>query len=138
MKYTLIIIVLLMASFGQDADAQVYLDSPQCFNIVNEASYSVYGEISTDKHILPSGAEEEHKYAFKLSASQTLNEKGYPTFKRQFCAKGPFYNGLKLRLKLRTLIPIFECMTAVNKGDIIIRSEEQQDGTAKTYAICRE
>lgn len=99
--------------------------SPRCFNVINKAPYSVYGSINTNFFIRDDGIKTRHKSNFRLK----------PEAYAQFCTSGPFYDGEKLELVLRTLVPIFHCKTAVY-GDILIKGKRKPEGGTETWAEC--
>lgn len=101
------------------------LPSPQCFNIVNEAPYGVYGSLTTGKYQTPQGVIAHHRSNFRLE----------PGMQQQFCTTGPMYPDGKLELTLRSLVPLFTCHTGIN-GDVVIHGDKKPDGTIKTWADC--
>lgn len=98
---------------------------PYCFNLINQASYSVSGNIATNYFTRPDGIRARHRSNFRLEA------KG----RKEFCTSGPFYDGYKVELTLRTLVPIFSCKTTVT-GDVWIYGRQEADGSYKTTASC--
>ncbi len=100
-------------------------DEAQCFNVINRAPYSVFGSIHTNYYVRPDGVKTRHKSNFRLQPSE----------KAEFCTYGPFYDGQKVELVLRTLVPIFDCKTAVTE-DIIIYGRRKSEGGTETWATC--
>ena len=98
---------------------------PVCFNVMNEAPYSVYGGLESNELIRPDGIKTRHREQFRLETGRQA----------RFCTTGPFYEGGKLRLVLRSLVPLFDCYTAVT-GDIVIHGERLPEGGTKTWADC--
>lgn len=117
--------------------AQEVTASPICFSLRNEAPYMVFGEISTDYYTTPNGTQARHNASFRLEKSGARNPKtdNY-TDRRQFCSTGPFYDGRQIELTLRTLVPVFSCRTNIEMGEIVIHGVINQDGSAKTWAVC--
>lgn len=109
---------------------------PICFLVVNEAPYSVFGNFGTDQFTRPDGIDAHHRANFRLEPAGTMHEDGYPLDRSEFCSYGPFYEGRKLELTLRTLIPIFSCKTRIDQGPIVIKGKKQDDGTVETWAEC--
>lgn len=101
-------------------------DSPACFNVLNTAPYTVYGTIKTEEFIRPDGIKTRHRSNFRLESRHQA----------EFCTRGPFFEGRKIEITLRSLIPLFTCKTKVT-GDLIIRGEKTADGT-KTWVECIE
>lgn len=101
------------------------LPEPLCFNIINQAPYGVYGTVSTDYYTTPDGEKKRYVSNFNLKAGEHVN----------FCASGPFFEGRKVDLVLRTIIPIFSCKTGVT-GDVFIKGRRNAEGRAETWAEC--
>lgn len=99
--------------------------SPRCFNVINKAPYSVYGSIHTNFFIREDGIKTRHRSNFRLK----------PDAYAQFCTSGPFYDGEKIELVLRTLVPLFSCKTAIY-GDILIKGRRKPEGGTETWAEC--
>jgi hypothetical protein len=131
MKLFLIIVCLLIPS--SLACAQTYLDQPLCFTVKNNAPYGVYGEIQTAADTY-SGKQDvtskdvRHTATFRLAPQESV----------PMCTTGPLYEGGKVRLVLRTLLPVFECQSAIYHGaEILIQGRENKDGIGtKTWAEC--
>jgi hypothetical protein len=101
------------------------LDQPICFNIINKAPYSVFGSFNTSTYTTDDGIKARHHSNFHLNEKQQA----------EFCTYGPFYEGRKLELVLRTLVPVFSCKTAVT-GDIVIQGRRKPEGGTDTWAVC--
>ncbi|MBI1259480.1 MAG: hypothetical protein GC204_18585 [Chloroflexi bacterium] len=101
------------------------VSDPECFKIINKAPYTVYGSINTNFYVRADGIKTRHKSNFRLENMQEAD----------FCTYGPFYEGHKIELVLRTLVPIFTCKTAIN-GDIVIYGRRKSDGGTDTFAAC--
>lgn len=97
----------------------------RCFRVRNIAEYTVLGDVSTDFEDMPDGARIRHKSAFRLAPSKS----------REFCSRGPFFEGGKVELTLKTLVPIFSCKTKIDK-EIIIIGRKKIDGDYDTRALC--
>ncbi len=114
------------------------VQDPICFNVKNEAPYSVLGSFVTDYYMRPDGIKARHRSNFRLEAAGSVHEEGYPLDIAEFCTYGPFYPDHKLEFVLRTIVPIFSCKTRVEDGDIVIHGELHEDGSQKTWADCYE
>ena len=138
MRYFLLFIMgFVIFTPVQNAAAQEVTERPICFTIRNTAPYKVYGQVATDYYTTPDGTKARHTGTFRLEAKGTLHEeKGYPLDVSEFCSSGPFYDGRKMELTIRTLIPIFSCKTNIELGEIIIHGRLKDDGTTKTWATC--
>ena len=101
------------------------IDEPICFKVINSAPYSVVGSIITDHYTTIEGDKAKHRSNFRLKTGEIT----------EFCTSGPFFEGRRLELTLKTLIPIFSCKTAVT-SDIIIYGERKKETGTKTWAEC--
>ena len=111
--------------------------TPECFNVVNTAPYTVMGSVITDFFTNPDGKKARHTSNFRLEKKGARHaEEGYPVDRAEFCSTGPFLPGHKLRIVLRTLIPIFECETRIDQGDIVITGHRKPEGGTVTTATC--
>lgn len=108
------------------ADGEV-VDEPICFNVVSQAPYTVYGSFITNFFTRDDGARARHRSNFRLETNQ----------KAEFCTYGPFYEGRKLELVIRTLVPVFTCKTALS-GDIVVSGRRKPEGGTETWAACLE
>lgn len=100
-------------------------DKPICFKIHNKAPYGVAGTLETASIMRADGIKTKHRSNFRLDKGERV----------EFCTTGPFYDGTRLNLVLRTLIPIFECKTAIDR-DIYIYGRRLDEGGTKTWAQC--
>ncbi len=141
MRYALLLMVPLLlvpAAAGAQETAPDIVQEPICFRVRNEAPYKVYGNFITDYYTTPTGTRARHRSNFRLDEPGSKDEKGNPADAAEFCSYGPFMPGRKLELILRTLVPIFDCKTKVDQGEIVIkgyRNPPPQGGT-KTWAEC--
>lgn len=97
-----------------------------CFNVINQAPYTVLGTMITDVYVNENGQAARHRSNFNLEAGHAS----------EFCTYGPFYEGGKLELVIRTLVPVFSCKTRVD-GDIVIHGRRKPEGGTDTWAVCR-
>ena len=116
---------------SMDQQTEPYLvDQQICFKVRNTAPYGVYGDVATARMPRPEdGQEVTHTATFRLKEGEET----------PMCTTGPFFPGQKLRITLRTLVPIFECKTTIiPNGTILIRGqrgESDYEGT-KTWVEC--
>jgi hypothetical protein len=108
--------------------AQEYLPHPICFTLMNDAPYSVYGEVKTDKDKAEDGTPITHTATFRLQEGET----------EPVCTTGPFFEGNRIRITLRTLFPIFECKTMIYQGaEIRIQGRHKKEGIGtETWVEC--
>jgi hypothetical protein len=99
--------------------------NPSCFDVVNQAPYTVFGTVGTNDYTGMDGRTARHRENFRLQPKQQVN----------FCTTGPFFPGQKLEFVIRTLIPVFSCMTGIDKA-IVIHGEKKPEGGTKTWADC--
>jgi hypothetical protein len=109
---------------GMQADGEIVTDAI-CFNVINNAPYTVFGTFITNTYTAEDGTRARHRSNFRLETAH----------QSQFCTYGPFYEGRKLELVLRTLIPVFTCKTAIT-GDIVIQGRRKPEGGTDTWAVC--
>lgn len=99
----------------------------RCLRLVNETSETVYGLITT-------APQDEN------TPPQRMNIKLTPEGDHKVlrvCSAGPFYEGGRLRLVLRTIVPVFECKT-VAAGDVVVERVPDETGAGtKLSARCR-
>lgn len=117
--------------------AQEIVKDPICFTVRNEAPYKIYGNFITDYYTTPNGTQARHRSNFRLEEAGAKDEKeGFPTDKAEFCSYGPFMEGRRLELVLRTLVPIFSCKTKIDQGEIVIKGYRKPEGGTETWAEC--
>lgn len=127
-------------SAGEQEQAQENIgDTQQCFIVRNMMENSIYGQIATDEFTRDDGVTTRHRGNFKLAAiGETDPETGAPLDIVEFCTTGPFFDGNKIQLELKTLFPIFSCFTRVDQGQILVRNARDEQGTNKIWAECFE
>ena len=137
MKAALVLAALLIV-LAAPAKAQEIVQEPICFNIRNEAPYKVYGNFGTDYYVAEDGTRARHRSNFRLDEPGSVDKEGYPSDRAEFCSYGPFYPDRKLEIVLRTLVPVFDCMTKIDQGEIVIHGKRKPEGGAETWADCYE
>lgn len=118
--------LIFFCLYGSPVRAQEVLASPICVTIHNVAPWSVTGSLASQSFTAPSGVKAHHRINFRLK----------PDEKTEICSKGPFYPDRKHELTLRTLVPIFSCMTRMDKGEVLIKGAYKPEGGTKTWAEC--
>lgn len=124
MRWKFLLIIFLLGLTPQFSYAGEIVPEPICFVVINEAPHSVNGSFVTDLYPRGDGSEARHRSNFRLKeAGARHEEEGYPLDRAEFCSYGPFFEGRKLELTIRTLFPVFSCQTNVESGPIIITSK---------------
>ncbi len=98
----------------------------ECATLRNMSDQSMMGVIRTAPFKTTTGSVQRHEGAFRLEPDETA----------EVCSTGPFYEGYKVELIIRTIIPLFTCKTRLS-GDIYLRKTETKDGITKLYAECK-
>ena len=98
---------------------------PICTYLINRSDQTIMGTIATKSQKLADGTIAAHSDNFKLGAGD----------RRQFCAAGPFFEGRRLELTIRTLIPLFSCYTKIDR-DIYLDATPDAGGFKKLSATC--
>lgn len=133
MKWFALIVVFLISAA---AWAQDIVGEPLCFTLRNEAPYKVYGNFITDYYTAPDGSQARHRSNFRLDEPGSKDEEGHPADRAEFCSYGPFLPDRKLELVIRTLVPIFDCRTRIDQGEIVIKGYRKPEGGTETWAEC--
>lgn len=98
---------------------------PMCGKLVNRSEQTIMGTIATKSQRLPSGDMAAHQENFKLLSGE----------ERELCTTGPFFEGRRLELTLRTLIPLFSCYTKIDRT-IYLDAKPDETGFKKLSATC--
>lgn len=123
--FTFVFVFLLCGT--ETARSQIISEEELCSTIINEAPYTVLGTIASDYFVRPQdGIKSRHRANFRIETGGSWH----------FCSTGPFYEGYKMDLVIKTLFPVFSCKTAVGAGDIIIKGDFLPEGGADTWAEC--
>ncbi len=96
--------------------AELLSDTPQCSVIHNQSERTVFIGVRTNYFIGNDGTKQRHEASLRLE----------PTQKQQICAKGPFYDGHRVEIILRTIIPLFDCKTKLG-SDLFITQKKEGD-----------
>lgn len=126
------ILLLILIIFPVPAFAQLYpqkdgeiTTSPICAMLTNRSNQTIMGTLMTMPQTLASGDSVRHQENFRLEAGG----------KKQFCTTGPFFEGQRIELVIRTLMPLFTCKTKIDR-DIYLDATPQDDGFIKLTATC--
>lgn len=98
---------------------------PMCGKLVNRSAQTIMGTIATKSQKLSSGDMVAHQENFKLLSGE----------ERELCTTGPFFEGRRLELTLRTLIPLFSCYTKIDRT-IYLDAKPDETGFKKLSATC--
>ena len=136
--FTTVLLIILMPLNASAFEMDV-VKEPVCFVVKNEANFSVTGSIVTDYYMRPDGAKSRHRSNFRMGPPGTKDDKGYPDDIAEFCTHGPFYPDRKIEFVLKTLFPVFSCMTRIDQGPIVIKGHRNEDDTGNVmWAECFE
>lgn len=112
----------LSNDMGRDGEV---VHQPICSKLVNRSGVTIQGTVMTQKQVLKNGQEQQFSDNFKLSPNQF----------REICSSGPFFQGRKIDLTIRTLIPLFNCKTQLGRT-IYLDMEEDSEGIKRYSATC--
>lgn len=114
------------ANVPMTAEGEV-VTTPLCFRVINEAPYMLMGSLYTNFYTDKDRQKARHTSNFRLEPGQS----------QPYCSYGPFYEGQKLNLVLRSLVPIFSCKTAIH-SDIYLRGKVLETGGTQSWATCHD
>ena len=127
---TVLIVIFVSPAFAQiklpvgtGKEGEI-LKQPICNWLTNRSDQTIMGFIATASQKVASGDEVKHRENFRLDAGE----------RKQFCAAGPFYEGQRLELTIRTLIPLFSCKTKIDRE--IFLDAKPEPGFTKLSATC--
>lgn len=100
------------------------LAKPLCTWLTNRSDQTIMGFIATAAQPVASGDIVKHRENFRLDAGQ----------RQRICAAGPFYEGQRLELTIRTIIPLFTCKTKLDR-EIFLDAKPAPEFT-KLTATC--
>jgi hypothetical protein len=103
---------------------ETILARPVCSYLVNRSNQALLGTLATAPQTVKNGDALSHRENFRLEAGE----------KKQFCTIGPFYEGQRIELIIRTLIPLFKCRTQIGRDVNLTVVEE--NGFKKPIATC--
>ncbi len=131
MNHALLILLLLLSIpayaqtvAGEGKEGEITA-APICTDLTNRSAQTIIGTITTASQTIDTGDVVKHRSNFRLDAGA----------KQKICAAGPFFEGRRVALVLRTVIPLFECKTTLER-EIFLDATPQDDGTTKLSATC--
>lgn len=98
----------------------------ECANLRNMTDQTIMGVVRTAPFKATTGNVQRHEGSFRLEPDEMAT----------ICSKGPFYDGYRVELVIRTIIPLFTCKTRLS-GEIYLRKTESKEGITKLYAECK-
>lgn len=101
------------------------LQAPKCSKLVNRSDQTIMGTLSTAGQTIASGDMVRHRNNFTLQAGQEL----------EFCVAGPFFEGRRVEIILRTIIPLFDCKTKLD-SPVYLDATPDENGFKKLSATC--
>lgn len=101
------------------------LSQPVCGVLVNKSEQTIMGTVSTAPQMI-GGDIIRHRDNFRLEAGE----------RKEICARGPFYEGRRLEIVLRTIIPLFDCKTRLDRGEIALDVTVKDSGFRTLTATC--
>lgn len=120
----LILCTLILATQTSPALAGDVTPFKECATLRNSANQQVMGVIKTDAFKYK-GQIVRHESTFDLQDGETV----------VVCSTGPFFPGYKVELTIKTIMPLFSCLTRLS-GDIVLRRKEV-DRYTQLYADCK-
>lgn len=120
-----ILSVWLIIPAAAKAQADKFTATPVCSDLINDTGHAVYGAVETDRADGADGETVYYKSNFRLKAGE----------KTQICSNGPFFEGGRLTLSIRSLFPLFECKTSLGRP-ISITAARKESGGYDWHATC--
>lgn len=87
------------------ATAQLISPEPLCVQLVNTTNGEVLGHVETTEYHDPEGNLSWHRSNFRLEANG----------EQEVCSTGPFFEGYRLRVVVKTIMPLYSCLTEMNR-----------------------
>lgn len=115
---------LILSALTSPASAGDVTPFKECATLVNSADQQVMGVIKTEAFKYK-GQIVRHESTFDLQDGETV----------VVCSTGPFFPGYKVELTIKTIMPLFSCLTRLS-GDIVLRRKEK-DRFTHLYADCK-
>lgn len=107
------------------ARAQVFSDAPLCLKIHNTIDHEVLGHIETAEYYDDAGKLSWHRSNFRIKEDET----------KEVCSTGPFFDGYKLRIVIKTLMPLYSCKTEMNRT-VTLSNQTDENGITLPVADC--
>ena len=112
---TLCLFFILGSFPAQVAQAQVFSDQPLCLVVYNSTDREVVGHVETDAFYDVTGKLSWHRQNFRLDVQK----------EERVCSTGPFFKGYKLRVVIKTIMPLYSCKTDMNRKITISRKIDE-------------
>jgi hypothetical protein len=112
-KFFVILIIICVFTTSVIA-APLLSPTPLCSVFKNQSERTVFIAVRTNYFEGADGTKQRHEASIRLE----------PQEKQQICAQGPFYDGYRVEVILRTLIPLFDCKTKLGNDLNITQTKE--------------
>ena len=96
-----------------------------CGEIVSQIPFKIYGSVMTDTAGTREGTEVRHKSTFSIGPKERL----------KICSSGPFFQGQRVELTLKTMFPVFSCRTKIDR-EIRLSATPKKEGGYTYKATC--
>jgi hypothetical protein len=96
-----------------------------CGEIVSQIPFKIYGSVMTDVAGMREGTDVRHKRTFSIAPQERLN----------ICSSGPFFEGQRVELTLKTMFPVFSCRTKIDR-EIRLSATPNKEGGYTYTATC--
>lgn len=109
---------------AQQSPPDLFIDTPVCSDLVNRSGFTIYGDVQTQK-VEKWGSDDiiQYKSNFRLAKDEVT----------RICTTGPFFEGQRVMLKLRSLLPLFECKTRLGQT-IVINAAPKKEGVGYDWS----
>lgn len=104
MRLALALFVLIFL-IAPSARAQLLSETPLCVKLINATGNEALGHVETAEYYDADGNLSWHRSAFRIAKDA----------EQDVCSTGPFFDGYRLRVVVKTLIPLYSCLTEMNK-----------------------
>lgn len=96
-----------------------------CGEIVSQIPFKMYGSVITDSAGIREGTDVRHKSTFAIAPQERL----------KICSSGPFFEGERVELTLKTMFPVFSCRTKIDR-EIRLSATPKKEGGYTYSATC--
>ena len=122
-----LILLLLIFLCAAPAQAQTFTDTPLCLTLDNKTGDAVLGHIETAEYRDDHGKQSWHRHNFRIPKEES----------QEVCSTGPFFDDQKLRVVVKTIMPLYTCLTSMG-GTVTITREPNQYGFKMLMMDCPE
>lgn len=128
-KIYLLLAALAVFAIAPPAGAQGFLEpfsgpgGAGCSDLVNKTGFTVRGSVRTAVTPNAAGDMVRHEENFAIPAGD----------KWKVCSEGPFFDGGKVQITIRTMFPVFECKSKLG-GPIVITAIRKRDDSGYDWS----